>query len=102
MPPENKEKRHDWQDHTRESKIEYEHCPEDKKRIERSLQNIRHQTRSQFGHLIDVLLHSVQFFPYRRRLMVFCAKAIHLFEDIEPNSENELLHSPETDQRRKR
>src|SRR6266478_1788670 len=93
VPTEDKEERHEREDHAREPEIEDDHCTYDKKSIDCGLENVRDKTRSKLRHLIDVLFHSVKPFSDRSRFVVVRRKAIHLLQDAEPDAEHEILHS---------
>jgi len=102
IPPENEENRHQRKEDARESEIEHEHCSHDKNRVERRLENGWYQTRTQFGHLIDILFDAVELFPNGGRFVVIRRETIHLFQDVEPDAEHEFLHGSETHEPRKR
>jgi len=96
IPPENEEKRHQRKKDARKSEIEHEHCSDDKNRIERCLENVWHKTRTQFGHLIYILFHTIELFPNGGRFVVIGRETIHLFQDVKPDAEHEFLHGSET------
>ena len=94
--PKNEENRHQWKKDAHESEIEHEHCSHDKNCVERRLENGGYKTRTQLGHLIDILFHAVQLFPNGRRFVVIRRETIHLFQDVEADAEYEFLHGTET------
>jgi len=100
--PKNEENRHQWKKDAHESEIEHEHCSHDKNRIECGLENVWYKTRTQFGHLIDILFHAVELFSDGGRFVVIGRETIHLFQDVEPDAEHEFLHGSETHEPRKR
>src|SRR5205807_6996795 len=81
---------------------EHEHCSHDKNRVERCLENGGYKTRAQFSHLIDILLHAIEFFPNGCHFVIIRGETIHLFQHIESDAEHEFLHSSETHEPRKR
>src|SRR5260370_31423250 len=96
--PEDEENRHEGKDHARQPEIQYEHGPDDKDCVETSLEGIRHEARSQFRHLINVLFHAVELLTHRRCFVVVGGEAVHLLEDSQSNVENEILHCARIDQ----
>src|SRR5258708_25955708 len=95
---EDEENRHEGKDHARQPEIQYEHGPDDKDCVETSLEGIRHEARSQFRHLINVLFHAVELLTHRRCFVVVGGEAVHLLEDSQSNAENEILHCARIDQ----
>jgi len=100
--PEKKENRHQRKKDTHQSEIEHEHCSHDKNRVERGLENGGHKTRTQLGHLIDILFYAVQFFSNGGRFVVIRRETIHPFQDVEPDTEHKFLHGSETQEPCKR
>ena len=90
-----KEKRHEREDHAGQFEIQNKHGCNDKDRVENGLESIRHKTRSQFGYLVDVLLHAIQLLTHRRCFVVIRGQAVHLLQNAKPDSEDEALHRAE-------
>ena len=92
VPSEQEEDGHERKYNAGEFEIQYEHGPNNEDRIEDGLESIRHKARSQFRHLIDILLHSVQFFSDGCSFVVVRREAVQLFQDAKSNSEDEILN----------
>jgi len=99
MPPEDKEKRHQGENHAGQPEIQHEHGPNNKDCVAGGLESIWYEARSQFGHLIDVLFHAVEPLAHGCHFVEVRREPVHLLQDSESNAENKILHCAGIQQR---